>query len=69
VGGAGVVRLHLGRRRPGDVLAIPQAPSLPELAELGVARISYGSLLHRQSMEQFNRSLTSIAADAAAMTK
>jgi 2-methylisocitrate lyase-like PEP mutase family enzyme len=51
---------------PVNVLPIPQAPSLAELAELGVARISYGSLLHRQSIEQFNGSLSSIAADAAA---
>jgi 2-methylisocitrate lyase-like PEP mutase family enzyme len=50
---------------PVNVLAIPRAPSLPELAELGAARISYGGLLHRQSIEQFNGSLTSIAADAA----
>jgi 2-methylisocitrate lyase-like PEP mutase family enzyme len=53
---------------PVNVLAIPPAPSLPELAELGVARISYGGLLHRQSIEQFNDALTSIAADAAAGT-
>ena len=53
---------------PVNVLAIPRAPSLPELAKLGVARISYGGLLHRQSTEQFNEALTSIAADAAAAT-
>jgi 2-methylisocitrate lyase-like PEP mutase family enzyme len=51
---------------PVNVLAIPQAPSLPELAQLGVARISYGGLLHRHSIEQFNGSLASIATDAAA---
>jgi 2-methylisocitrate lyase-like PEP mutase family enzyme len=36
-----------------NVLKIPQSPSLPELAELGVARISFGSLLRRDAMEQF----------------
>jgi 2-methylisocitrate lyase-like PEP mutase family enzyme len=53
---------------PVNVLAIPQAPSLPELAELGAARISYGGLLHGQSIEQFNGTLASIA-DAAAETR
>ena len=53
---------------PVNVLAIPRAPSLPELAELGAARISYGGLLHRQSIEQFNGTLASIA-DAAAETR
>jgi 2-methylisocitrate lyase-like PEP mutase family enzyme len=38
---------------PVNVLAIPSAPSLPELAELGAARISYGGSLHSRAMEQF----------------
>ena len=37
---------------PVNILALPQAPSLAELAALGVARISWGSLLHRETMEQ-----------------
>jgi 2-methylisocitrate lyase-like PEP mutase family enzyme len=37
-------------------------PSLHQLAELGVARVSYGSLLHRQSLEQLASALDSIAA-------
>jgi 2-methylisocitrate lyase-like PEP mutase family enzyme len=45
---------------PVNVLATPEAPSLAELAELGVARVSYGSLLHRRAMEQFRASLPSI---------
>jgi 2-methylisocitrate lyase-like PEP mutase family enzyme len=49
---------------PVNVLKTPRAPSLPELAELGVARISYGSLLHRDAMEQFSGVLQSIAAEA-----
>ena len=47
---------------PVSVLAMPRAPSLEELAELGVARVSYGTLLHRQSLEQLASSLASIAA-------
>ena len=42
---------------PVNVLAIAGAPSLAELAELGVARVSYGSRLHRQAMEEFESSL------------
>jgi 2-methylisocitrate lyase-like PEP mutase family enzyme len=42
------------------VLQIPPAPSHAELAELGVARISYGGLLHREAMEQFGRLLESL---------
>jgi len=46
---------------PVNVLRIPQAPSLAELAELGVARISYAGLLHRGVMEQFGHVLASLA--------
>src|SRR5947207_8463413 len=49
---------------PVNILRTPRAPALPELAELGVARISYGSLLHRDAMEQFGGVLRSIAAEA-----
>jgi 2-methylisocitrate lyase-like PEP mutase family enzyme len=48
---------------PVNVLRIPQAPSLAELARLGVARVSYASLLHRSMMEQFSRVLASLAAE------
>jgi 2-methylisocitrate lyase-like PEP mutase family enzyme len=48
-------------RGPVNILALPQAPSVAELAELGVARISWGSLLHRETMEQFGRRLASLA--------
>jgi 2-methylisocitrate lyase-like PEP mutase family enzyme len=50
---------------PVNILVFPQGPSVAELAELGVARVSYASLLHRQAMEQFERSLESLVADAA----
>lgn len=42
---------------PVNVLGLPQAPSLPELAELGVARVTYGGLLHRDAMERFKQAL------------
>jgi 2-methylisocitrate lyase-like PEP mutase family enzyme len=45
---------------PVNVLEIPPAPSLAELAELGVARISYGGMLHHDAMEQFGRLLESL---------
>ncbi len=45
---------------PVNILALPQAPSLAELAALGVARISWGSLLHRETMEQLERRLASL---------
>ena len=38
---------------PVNILAIPRAPSLAELAKAGVARVSYGGLLYRNTMEQF----------------
>jgi 2-methylisocitrate lyase-like PEP mutase family enzyme len=47
---------------PVNVLTIPRAPSLAELGSLGVARVSYGSLLHRDLMEEFSRFLESLAA-------
>ena len=39
------------------------------LAELGVARISYGSLVYRQVMEQFTGILGTIAAEANGVTR
>ena len=47
---------------PVNVLRIPPAPSLAELAGLGVARVSYASLLHRGVMEQFSSVLAALAA-------
>jgi 2-methylisocitrate lyase-like PEP mutase family enzyme len=48
---------------PVNVLRIPPAPSLAELAGLGVARVSYAGLLHRGVMEQFSHVLASLAAE------
>ena len=56
----GAVREFVAEARgPVNILALPQAPSLDELAELGVARISYGSLLFRDAMKHFGASLAS----------
>jgi 2-methylisocitrate lyase-like PEP mutase family enzyme len=49
---------------PVNVLQIPPAPSPAKLAELGVARISYGGLLHHDITEQFGRLLESLRAPA-----
>jgi 2-methylisocitrate lyase-like PEP mutase family enzyme len=45
---------------PVNVLRIPPAPPQAELAELGVARVSYGGLLHDGAIEQFSRLLASV---------
>jgi 2-methylisocitrate lyase-like PEP mutase family enzyme len=47
---------------PVNVLRIPPAPPHAELAELGVARVSYGGLLHHDAIEQFSRLLESVPA-------
>jgi 2-methylisocitrate lyase-like PEP mutase family enzyme len=46
---------------PVNILALPQAPSMGRLAELGVARISYGSLIHNRSMDDLARLLGDLA--------
>ena len=48
-----------------NILALPRAPSVAELAAVGVARVSYGGLLYRRVMEQFGDSLTALAGGAA----
>jgi 2-methylisocitrate lyase-like PEP mutase family enzyme len=40
-----------GAEAPVNILALPQAPPIARLAELGVARISYGPLVHRHVMQ------------------
>jgi 2-methylisocitrate lyase-like PEP mutase family enzyme len=50
---------------PVNVLQIPPAPAYATLAELGVARISYGGLLQQDVMEQFGRLLESLPGAAA----
>jgi len=36
---------------PVNILAVPDGPSLPRLAEIGVARVSFGSGLHRRALQ------------------
>jgi 2-methylisocitrate lyase-like PEP mutase family enzyme len=45
---------------PVNILGLPNAPSPAELAELGVARVSYGMLLHRRAMERFGLDIAPI---------
>jgi 2-methylisocitrate lyase-like PEP mutase family enzyme len=49
-----------GAPGPVNLMALPRAPSAAELAALGVARISWGGLLHRQAMEAFAETLASL---------
>ena len=39
---------------PVNVLAVPQAPPTDRLAQLGVARVSYGSSIQRRAMEELS---------------
>jgi 2-methylisocitrate lyase-like PEP mutase family enzyme len=43
-----------------NALAIPPAPTIAELGDLGVARVSWGTILHRQAIERFAESLASL---------
>jgi 2-methylisocitrate lyase-like PEP mutase family enzyme len=45
---------------PVNVIRLPQTPSLDELAALGVARVSWATLLHRESMAHFAERLASL---------
>ena len=45
---------------PVNVVRLPQAPSLAELAELGVARVSWGLLLYLEAMARFEERLASL---------
>jgi 2-methylisocitrate lyase-like PEP mutase family enzyme len=47
-------------RGPVNVVGLPQAPSLAELAGLGVARVSWGILLHVDAMARFEDQLASL---------
>jgi len=47
-------------RGPVNVTALPQAPSLAELAALGVARVSWAVLLYREAMARFEDQLASL---------
>ena len=45
---------------PVNVVRMPQAPSLAELAELGVARVSWGVLLYGAAMGRFEKQLRTL---------
>ena len=47
-------------RGPVNVIRLPQTPSLAELAALGVARVSWASLLYRDAMARFQDQLASL---------
>jgi 2-methylisocitrate lyase-like PEP mutase family enzyme len=47
-------------RGPVNVVRLPQAPSLAELAAMGVARVSWGHLLYRGAMARFEEQLASL---------
>jgi 2-methylisocitrate lyase-like PEP mutase family enzyme len=53
-------RFILEVRGPVNVIRLPQMPSLAELAALGVARVSWATLLHRDAMARFEDQLTSL---------
>jgi 2-methylisocitrate lyase-like PEP mutase family enzyme len=45
---------------PSNVVRLPQAPSLAELAAMGVARVSWGHLLYRDAVARFGDQLASL---------
>jgi 2-methylisocitrate lyase-like PEP mutase family enzyme len=45
---------------PVNVIRLPQMPSLSELAALGVARVSWATLLYREAMARFEAQLASL---------
>jgi 2-methylisocitrate lyase-like PEP mutase family enzyme len=52
-------------RAPVNVMRLPQAPSLAELAELGIARVSWATLLYRDAMARFEADVASLANETA----
>jgi 2-methylisocitrate lyase-like PEP mutase family enzyme len=47
-------------RGPVNVIRLPQTPSLAELAALGVARVSWATLLYRGAMARFEEQLAAL---------
>jgi 2-methylisocitrate lyase-like PEP mutase family enzyme len=47
-------------RGPVNVVRLPQAPSLAELADLGVARVSWGPFLYRDAMARLAEQLAAL---------
>jgi 2-methylisocitrate lyase-like PEP mutase family enzyme len=57
----GALRRFIAEARgPVNVMRLPQTPSLAELAALGVARVSWATLLHREAMARFEDQLASL---------
>jgi 2-methylisocitrate lyase-like PEP mutase family enzyme len=54
---------------PVNVLRIPPAPSLADMAALGVARVSYGGLLHHDVMGKLARELEAISSDVEGLSE
>jgi 2-methylisocitrate lyase-like PEP mutase family enzyme len=57
---AGALRRFTAEVSPVNVVRLPQAPSLAELAALGVARVSWGHLLYHGAMARFGEQLASL---------
>jgi 2-methylisocitrate lyase-like PEP mutase family enzyme len=57
---ATIAALVAGIPGPINIYAMPDAPSLPRLAELGVARISFATRLHRAAMTDLTKRLQAI---------
>jgi len=49
-----------GVQAPVNVVSLPQAPSLAELAALGVARVSWGPFLYWESMARFGEQVAAL---------
>jgi len=47
-------------RGPVNVIRLPQTPSLAELSALGVARVSWATLLYRDAMARFEEQLATL---------
>jgi 2-methylisocitrate lyase-like PEP mutase family enzyme len=47
---------------PVNIVRLPHSPSPPELAALGVARVSWGPVLYREAMARFGEQLASLHA-------
>lgn len=59
-GEAAIASLVRGIAGPVNILAVAGGPALSRLAELGVARVSFGEALHGAAMEDHRRRLASI---------
>lgn len=49
---------------PVNVIRLPQTPSFAELADLGVARVSWATLLYREAIAQFEQQLVTLQTES-----